>query len=159
MNGEPRFIADASLAGLSKWLRILGYDTAVYFQEAGRSMMRQAQESGRILLTRRTDMMERQFSGRMILVPETEILKQLAFVVCKLSLEIHPHYLFTICLSCNEKLSPVKPEEVRDAVPEYVYEHCPSYNRCPKCGKVYWPGTHVQHILKNLKDNGIIRMV
>lgn len=156
MNDESRFIADASLAGLAKWLRILGFDTTVYSQEAGRSMMRQAQESGRILLTRRTDMMERQFTGRMILLPEAEKLKQLAFVVFTLSLKIHPENLFTICLSCNEKLSPVKRKEVRNIVPEFVYENCTYYNRCPKCRKIYWSGTHVENTLKYLKKHGII---
>jgi len=156
MNGEPRFITDASLAGLAKWLRILGYDTAVYHQEAGRAMMRQAQENTRILLTRRTDMTERQFSGRMILLPDTDKLMQLAFIVRKLSLKIHPENLFSICLSCNEKLTPVDREDVRSVVPEYVYENCQSYNRCPKCGKIYWPGTHVQNTMQYLKDHRII---
>jgi len=30
MNTEPKFIADASLAGLARWLRLLGFDTVVY---------------------------------------------------------------------------------------------------------------------------------
>ena len=69
MNAEPKFITDASLAGLAKWLRLLGYDTIVYTSEAGRPMMRQAQSEGRILLTRRRDMRERQFAGDLFLVP------------------------------------------------------------------------------------------
>jgi uncharacterized protein with PIN domain len=50
---EVRFITDASLAGLAKWLRVLGYDTTVFHQTAGRSMMRCADKENRILLTRR----------------------------------------------------------------------------------------------------------
>ena len=63
MSAEIKFITDATLAGLAKWLRLLGFDTIVYGSEAGRSMMRQAQSQERILLTRRRDMRERQFAG------------------------------------------------------------------------------------------------
>lgn len=63
MYGDVKFIVDASLAGLAKWLRLLGYDTVIYPKQAGRPMMSRAQSEARILLTRRRDMMERQFSG------------------------------------------------------------------------------------------------
>jgi uncharacterized protein with PIN domain len=58
-----KFITDASLGRLAKWLRLLGYNTVVFSKEAGREMLRQADKEGRIVLTRRNDMIERQFSG------------------------------------------------------------------------------------------------
>jgi len=60
-SGEFRFITDASLAGLARWLRITGYDTTVFDQEAGRNLLRMAEKESRIVLTRRRDMMDRQF--------------------------------------------------------------------------------------------------
>jgi len=54
-----RFLTDASLARLAKWLRLLGYDTAVFPKEAGRAMLRRADAEARIVLTRRRDMIER----------------------------------------------------------------------------------------------------
>ena len=63
-----KFITDASLAALAKWLRILGYNTAVFPKEAGRALLRQADAEGRIVLTRRGDMIERQFSGTLFLI-------------------------------------------------------------------------------------------
>jgi len=156
MNGELRFIADASLSGLAKWLRLLGYDTATYFQEAGPSMMRRAQEEERILLTRRKDMAQRQFSGRMLLLDQTDKLKQLAFIASELSLNVHPEKMFTICLVCNEYLHSVKREEVQYVVPEYVYENCKSYKRCAKCGKIYWTGTHGAKAMCYLKNHGVL---
>jgi uncharacterized protein with PIN domain len=60
-----KFITDASLGHLAKWLRILGYNTVVFLKQAGRDMLRQAATEGRIVLTRRKDMTERQFSGHL----------------------------------------------------------------------------------------------
>ncbi|MFA5284094.1 MAG: Mut7-C RNAse domain-containing protein [Smithellaceae bacterium] len=155
MNTEPKFIADASLAGLARWLRLLGFDTVVYSGQAGRAMMRQAAGQNRILLTRRRDLMERQFAGELLLLPDMETAKQIHYVIGRLSLEIHLQNLYTRCLSCNERLVPRDRESVRDRVPEYVFEHCSQYNQCPKCLKIYWPGTHGRNALKFLKENDI----
>lgn len=151
MSVVPKFITDASLAGLAKWLRLLGFDTAIYTGEAGREMMRQARSEGRILLTRRRDMRERQFNGELYLVPHVSTDRQLSFIIDRYSLKISPQNLHSICLLCNQKLQPVRREDVRDLVPPYVFENCGQYNQCDRCGKVYWSGTHVRNALQFLK--------
>jgi uncharacterized protein with PIN domain len=155
MNTPMKFLADATLAGLARWLRLLGFDTVCVRGEAGRPLMRQAAGEGRILLTRRRDLMERQFSGRLLLLPDTATVKQLSFVLQKLSLEIQAQNFCTLCLSCNQKLVSLERESVRDLVPEYVFEHCTAYTRCPQCRKIFWPGTHQRNALQFLTDNGI----
>jgi len=154
MTTETKFFADATLAGLARWLRLLGFDTVCFQGKAGRPLMRQAAAEGRILLTRRRDLLERQFSGRLILLPGTTAVKQLSFAIGKLSLEIQAQNLYTLCLSCNQKLISLERESVRDLVPEYVFEHCSVYTRCPQCRKIFWPGTHRRNALQFLKDNG-----
>jgi uncharacterized protein len=155
MNTEQKFMTDASLAGLAKWLRLLGFDTIVYDREAGRAMMRIAEQDKRILLTRRRDMMERQYSGRLSLMPEATIFEQLRFIISKYALKINSENLFRLCLGCNEILCPVGRDDVRDLVPQYVFENCEQYNRCGRCGKIYWQGTHVQNMLQFMKNNHI----
>jgi len=159
MTAQPEFITDASLAGLAKWLRLLGYDTVVYSGQAGRPMMRQAQDQKRILLTRRTDMLERQFSGDMFLLPAANTGRQLSFVIRKLSLKIDYENMYRICLICNSKLHPATRGDVHDQVPPFVYENYDRYNRCEICGKIYWPGTHIRNALHFLKDNDITMLV
>lgn len=155
MNIPITFLADATLEGLARWLRLLGFDTVCARGEAGRPLMRQAAAEGRILLTRRRDLLERQFSGRLILLPGTTAVKQLSFVLGKLSLEIQAQKLYTLCLTCNQKLISLERESVRDLVPEYVFEHCSAYTRCPQCRRIFWPGTHQRNALQFLRDNGI----
>lgn len=155
MNTQIKFLADATLAGLARWLRMLGFDTVCVRGEAGRPLMRQAAAEGRVLLTRRRDLLERQFSGRLILLPGTTAVKQLSFVLGKLSLEIRPRNFYTLCLSCNQRLISLERQNVRDLVPEYVFEHCTEYTQCPECRKIFWPGTHRRNALQFLKDHGI----
>lgn len=155
MISEQGFITDTSLAGLARWLRLLGFDSVVHGGEAGRPMMRQAQSQKRILLTRRRDMMERQFSGQMLLLPEGDVGSQLYFVVHKLSLNITQKKMYTRCLGCNELLDTVEKEDVRDLVPQFVFENCHHFNRCKKCRKVYWPGSHERNVLNFLEKNNI----
>ncbi|HPC85091.1 MAG TPA: Mut7-C RNAse domain-containing protein [Smithellaceae bacterium] len=156
MSTQTKFLADATLAGLARWLRLLGYDTVCVQGKAGRPLMRLAAGEGRILLTRRRDLMERQFSGRLILLPGTTAVKQLSFVLGKLSLEIRAQTLYSRCLTCNQTLISLERQSVRDLVPEYVFEHCTEYTQCPECRKIFWPGTHRRNAMRFLKDNGIV---
>jgi len=155
MNAGPKFITDASGAGLARWLRLLGFDTVVYAGEAGRPMMRQAQDQKRILLTRRRDMMERQFNGKMLLLPDAGVGAQLSLVISKLSLEIYSSKMHTRCLRCNEAVESVERECVRDLVPQFVFENCSHFNQCKKCQKIYWQGTHRRNALRFLAENKI----
>ena len=148
-----KFITDASLGRLAKWLRILGYDTVVFTKEAGREMLRQAEAEGRIVLTRRKDMTERQFSGRLFLITVVDVAGQLNDVISKYALKINQQKMFGICLTCNEKLYPVDREEVLDLVPPYVFENCTQYNRCPRCHKIYWAGTHQRNAMEFMKKH------
>ena len=148
-----KFITDASLGRLAKWLRLLGYDTIVFPRQADRELLRQAVTENRIVLTRRKDMTERQFSGRLFLIPGVDFIGQLNDVIGKYSLKLDQRKMFGICLECNEKLYPVAREEVRDLVPSFVFENCTEYNQCPSCHNVYWVGTHQRNALTFMKKH------
>jgi len=156
MPDSPRFITDATLGKLAKWLRLLGYDTKVFPKEAGREMLRLAQAEGRIVLTRRKDMGERQFSGVLHIVESQELVSQIRDVAGKFSLRNEKEKMFSICLKCNQPLSPATVSDVRERVPAYVFEHCSSFNRCPSCERIFWEGTHRRNSLQFLRKHGII---
>ena len=158
MSEYPKYLTDASLAKLAKWLRLLGYDTVVYPGEAGRKMLQQANLDCRIVLTKRHDLLTRQFSGELYFVAGIDIGSQLKEVINKFSLTIEKQKIFRICLTCNEKLFPITKEEVRDSVPPYVFAKCSNYNKCPHCRKIYWTGTHERNALKLLEELSIYPM-
>lgn len=93
MNSELKFITDASLARLARWLRLLGYDTAVYLSTAGRQMLRKAEAEQRNVLTRRQDMLERQFFGMVYLITQTSVGGQLPEVIKAMTLRNPYHHL------------------------------------------------------------------
>jgi len=150
---DLKFITDASLVRLAKWMRLLGYDTSVFSKEAGREMLRQADAEDRIVLTRRRDMVHRQFPGILFLITDVIVSKQLKTVIEKFSLKINRQKMFWICLECNQKLHNVEKDEVRDLVPPYVFENCDKYNQCPRCGKIYWMGTHPRNALSFMEQH------
>jgi len=133
-----KFLADSSLGRLSRWLRILGYDTVYWRGEADRSFLRKAEREGRAVLTRRKDVLARQHPGIVLFVENDRVEDQIEEVLKKLDLRPEQSKLFTLCLRCNESLKEAKPEEVRPLVPEYVFRTQREFRVCPECHGVYW---------------------
>ncbi len=48
----PRFLVDAMLGRLARWLRLLGYDSVYFIHTADAELVRLARADGRIILTR-----------------------------------------------------------------------------------------------------------
>jgi uncharacterized protein with PIN domain len=125
-----KFLADSSLGRLSKWLRILGYDTVYHKGEADRSFLRKAEKEGRVILTRRRDVLARQHPGRVLFVENDRVEDQIEEVIEKLDLRPEPEKLFTLCLRCNESLKAVTPEQVKPLVPDYVFRTQKEFRVC-----------------------------
>jgi uncharacterized protein with PIN domain len=149
-SAEPRFIADAMLGGLARWLRILGYDTSYDAAIQDAEMVRQSLTEGRNILTRdRRIPDEWRISGCMIVEAEdTE--SQLREVVGRFDLQLGSR-VFTRCTLCNALLTSVSRNEVEGRVPERVLEHHKAFSLCPHCDQVYWQGSHTERILSRLR--------
>lgn len=149
-----QFIADQMLGRLSKWLRLLGYDT-IYLNPAFDSeLIKIAKEQNRILLTRDTHLMKRRAIKkgwiRAVLIKEDHLgkqLKELAQVV-----DLHPRKFLEapFCPECNFPLKKVPKNEVKTEVPAYVYQTQKQFSRCDLCKRYYWQGTHWQRIQAKL---------
>ena len=151
-DAPPTFLADCMLGSLARWLRLLGYDTA-YVRDADDDLLvRMAIRENRILLTKDTLLAKRRIlRGRVLFVEQEETGKQLREVMEKLSLPFEPDRMFTRCMVCNGEIERVDPESVKDRVPPYVYRTQKEFGRCRSCGKIYWRGTHVRHVMEALE--------
>ena len=137
----PRFLADAMLGRLARWLRLLGFDTAYAERLTDGELVRRAIEEERWILTRdRSLPQEWRVSGVHVLGAE-ELLEQLRDVVrtFRLSGRVRP---FSRCGECNALLVPAPRAEVAAELPPRVLAAQHEFRRCPGCGRIYWRGSH-----------------
>lgn len=144
-----RFAVDVMLGRLAKWLRLLGQDVAYGSQVRGKSLVRVARLEQRAILTR-----ERRLRADpklpLLVIDSDRFREQLQQVV--LAYGIDPFAdLFTRCSRCNATLEPVSPREVQARVPLYVAETAIRFVRCPRCRHLYWPGTHHERMVGELR--------
>lgn len=151
MTMEERFAADRNLGTLAKWLRILGYDALLNRASSDENFLGKAAEEGRIVLTRKRDLARLPYPGKLVVVNADHAREQLDEIISVLALEPDPARRMTRCLMCNVPLEEVAKETVAGLVPAYVYETCPQFRRCTRCGKIYWPGTHVRRVEERLR--------
>ena len=144
MNPEmtPQFVVDCMLGRLARWLRILGFDTLYFRNIDDRELLELHAETGRVLLTRDTHLVQCRGVGRHVLVGSDGWEDQLRQVVVALSLNVRPERMLTRCLLCNHPLEKLAPEEAYGRIPDYVAGSTSAFRGCRSCDKVYWAGSH-----------------
>jgi uncharacterized protein with PIN domain len=139
------------LGKLAKWLRVLGYDV-VYLKRATEKEVLEKLQEGRTLLTRNRRARSWHGKGRVFVVKENDPQIQLREVVNGLRLPELDGAIFSRCLSCNHPLEEVRRDEVREEVPEYIYQTQEEFHRCSDCGKVFWHGSHAKRMRQQLRE-------
>ena len=145
---DIRFVAENTLGKLAKWLRMLGFDT---LYERG-SLPERRLEAGRIRLTRTRCIANRCAPDRVIFITSDLYSEQIRQVVATLGLtqaDIDP---FTRCIRCNAPIESIDKSSVFGQVPDYIWETQDTFSRCPRCNRVYWPGSHTAQSLVRFRD-------
>ncbi|HRY30044.1 MAG TPA: Mut7-C RNAse domain-containing protein [Elusimicrobiota bacterium] len=156
MSDGPRFLADAMLGRLARWLRLLGYDTAYDPGAADEELLHRALREGRVLLTGDGGISRRK-SLRLLLLRQKTLEDQLRRVMAEFRLRPKEELFFSRCPVCNEPLAPAPKEKLRERVPERVFERQDDFYRCAACEKIYWQGSHsrkVREFVKRLENEG-----
>ena len=144
-----RFLADAMLGRLARWLRILGHDVE-YFRGEDDDLLRRVCCEGRILLTRDTGLLRRRGLPPHLFIQSDHVMDQLRQVVTVLHLD--PAAPPTRrCLCCNAILEPRHKAEVQGLVPEFVWSHHQAFWGCPRCRRIFWAGTHRRRMEEAIK--------
>ena len=150
---EDRFVAEPMLGKLTKWLRTMGYDVCYQHSYREEDLTRLMAE-GRRLLSRRMEAKGRHPEAILIRSDRVgEQIKELRELGC---LKLDPTKFFTRCLRCNLPLQEADPETARSNLPDHVcHENLSDIRFCPQCGRFFWPGTHRDRMLKQLRDWGL----
>ena len=147
-----KFIADAMLGRLAKWMRVIGCDVAYYRKIDDAELVDLAIKDGRLILTRDNLLIKRRKAkGNFLLVGGNSYKEQLKQVAHQFSIDPYQN-LLTRCIECNISLTETDKEKVKEFIPEYVYKNESSFRRCPGCKKIYWPATHKNEIIKTLME-------
>jgi hypothetical protein len=136
-----RFVVDVMLGKLAKWLRILGFDAAYGNRADDRELLQTARRERRVLLTRDHRLLQSARNVHSLLIESDDWRRQLAQVLDVLDLRDKARPL-SRCLACNVKLKRLARKNARNLVAPFVFERAAAFSICPRCGRVYWPGTH-----------------
>jgi uncharacterized protein with PIN domain len=138
-----KLLADAMLGRLAKWLRILGYDTAYLADTDDFAVMRLARAEDRLVLTRDRGLASRR-AIRVLMIVSEVLEDQLQQVWADVGLP--PAGSTPRCPECNHPLMQADPALVAARVPPYVSRTQERFTFCDACDRVYWRGSHWQHM-------------
>ncbi|MGH7831342.1 MAG: Mut7-C RNAse domain-containing protein [Candidatus Binatia bacterium] len=144
-----KFVADKMLGRLARWLRIMGQDAAYGPHLSGRGLLRAARREGRVILTR-DQSIRRMNPPEYLMIESDRFREQLKQVVRQYHLDPLEN-AFTRCVECNTPFELMTKESVREKVPPYVFSTQDRFSFCRKCQRIYWPATHQQKMLEELK--------
>ncbi|HZY71194.1 MAG TPA: Mut7-C RNAse domain-containing protein [Thermoplasmata archaeon] len=143
---RPRFLADAMVGRLARYLRFAGYDTEYGRGVDDTDLALWAARDGRILLTRDRRLAASTPTAVLIASPRVgEQIRALRAAIPNLDLEVE----FARCGRCNGELATFAstPDEPWPTyVPDGVRQAGGPVFRCARCGQFFWEGSHTRRI-------------
>ncbi len=143
------FILDVNLGKLAKSLRLLGFDAAYRNDYHDADVVRIGTSEHRTILTRDRRLLYHRAITHGYWVRAIDPEQQVSEVLTRFDLYrmIQP---FHRCLECNGIISAVPKQQVLDRLEPLTKKYYEEFYRCEECGKVYWKGSHYEHMVRNL---------
>ncbi len=144
---DPKFIADAHLGSLARYLRMLGLDVVYQNNFTDTEIIETSIKENRAILTKDRELLKtnKVTHGYWIRNEGTE--EQVKEVINRFDLK---NYIreFTRCLECNNVLEIIEKEKIEDRLPSRVKQLQNEFRYCKYCDKIYWKGTHYDSMLE-----------
>jgi len=146
-----RFVADGHLGGLTRNLRLLGFDVAYPKNADDRQLLEVMARENRALLTRDRRLLmhgvvQHGYCPRSQNADEQTIEVIRRFDLLEL---IAP---FTRCLRCNALLEAAAKADVIDRLEPLTKIYYAQFRRCPDCKQIYWSGSHFPKLQKRIEE-------
>ncbi len=147
----PRFVLDVHLGRLARLLRLLGFDAAWDHDADDAVLVATSLDGARTLLTRDRGILKRAEVTHAAYVRAHLPRDQAVEVLRRFDLfgAVAP---FGRCLACNGLLREVAKAEVADVLPPRTRRDFDEFRRCTRCGRVYWKGSHYDHLRALVDD-------
>jgi hypothetical protein len=140
-----QFLVDLPLGGLAKWLRFCGFDAAARRLSGG---LPDAAPDTYILTSR--EALKKLRRPDLLVLTATDPGGQLAEVFSRLKIAPEQLRPLSRCSRCNEPLARVDRDQVGGRVPEHVFHHQSRFYECPRCRRVFWPGSHLERLTRKM---------
>jgi len=142
-----KFLVDLPLGGLAKWLRFCGFDADC----RGLSSDLPPPATDTCILTRQ-ESLKRLHRPDLVFITAPDPESQLQEVWRRLKISPGQIKPLSRCSRCNEPLTPIPRDQVQGRVPEHVFHYHDQFLECPRCRRLFWPGSHLPAILKTLQE-------
>ncbi len=145
------FVLDVNLGKLARYLRMLGFDTAYRNDYSDPEVVATSLRAGRIILTRDRRLLYPKAVTHGYWVRATRPDEQVREVLARFDLsgQIRPKHR---CLDCNGLIEPVEKSEVTEWLEPLTKKYYDEFYRCAACAKIYWKGSHYEHMRRRVRD-------
>ena len=143
-----KFLVDLPLGGLAKWLRFCGF--AAENRRLGGELPPPALDT--FILTRQGTL-KRLNRPDLLFIAASDPEAQLREVLTALPISPRQLQPLSRCSRCNDRLAPIPREQVQGRVPEHVFHYHEQFFECPRCRRVFWPGSHLPAIVRTLQES------
>lgn len=144
---NPRFVVDANLGQLARYLRLLGFDVLYRNSFTDKEVAQIASQESRIVLTRDRALLQHKIITHGYFVRAVKPREQVREILARLDLyrALRP---FTRCLRCNGELEDVDKNTVLLQLEPKTKKYYQRFRRCKVCGQAYWKGSHFKRMEK-----------
>lgn len=145
------FVVDVNLGKLARYLRMLGFDALYRNDYTDAQIADISVATRRIILTRDRRLLypSRITHGYWLRATDPDL--QTSEVLARFDLyrQIKP---FHRCLDCNGLIETVSKSEIVNELQPLTKKHYDEFFQCADCDKIFWKGTHYQHMQRKLGD-------
>lgn len=151
-NFPKKYLCDAGLGGLARWIRAAGYESHWEPGLDDAALIRRADQTGATLITTDTMMMERgvlrdNLVPAICVPPSLACAEQLVIIFRELGLALRDPR----CMACGGELSLTPKSAVIDRIPARTALWLDEYFTCTECHRLFWRGTHWRRIVHQLE--------
>jgi hypothetical protein len=148
---DPKFICDVHLGRLSKYMRMLGWDTLYSNQYSPDEMIAISGQEKRIILSRNYQLTRHKKVTHSYWIQSSCPVEQIKDLINKLDLsdKIIP---LTRCLKCNHGLMPVEKKKIAHRLQALTAKYYNEFYVCPACDQIYWKGSHFERMSDFIKN-------
>jgi uncharacterized protein with PIN domain len=144
---DLKFILDVHLGKLSKFLRLLGFDTYYDRNYSDDIIVSISVSEKRIILTHDRGLLKNSQITRGYWVRSQDPEEQLREIICRFDLRNNLRS-FTRCMECNSLLIDTEKDDIVKNLLPKTKRYYQDFRKCPGCGRVYWEGSHYERMKK-----------